>query len=44
MNNKHKTVFSPVDLCLGTNLGKREENMKTALKKIEKRYFFFTAN
>ena len=36
MNNKHKTVFSPVYLGLGTNLGKREENMKTALKKIEK--------
>lgn len=35
MNNEHKAVVS-VYLALGTNLGNREENMKTAIRNIEK--------
>ncbi len=33
---KHKTVFAPIYLGLGTNLGNREQNMETAIKNIEK--------
>lgn len=35
MNNEYKAVVS-VYLALGTNLGNREENMKTAIRNIEK--------
>ena len=35
MNNEHKAVAS-VFLALGTNLGNRDENMKTAIRNIEK--------
>ena len=36
MNNKHKAVFAPVFLALGTNLGNRKQNMETAIENIEK--------
>lgn len=36
MINKHKTVFAPIYLGLGTNLGNREQNMETAIENIEK--------
>ena len=35
MSNEHKAVFALVYLGIGTNLGNREENMKTAIKYIE---------
>ncbi len=36
MSNEHKTIFTSVYLGLGTNLGNREENIKIAIKNIEK--------
>ena len=36
MNDEHKTVVASVYLALGTNLGNKEENMKTVIKNIEK--------
>lgn len=36
MKNIHKAIAASVYLALGTNLGDREKNMKTAIKKIEK--------
>lgn len=36
MNNEQEAVLTLVYLGLGTNLGNREKNMKTAIKNIEK--------
>ena len=43
MNKKHKTIFAPIYLGLGTNLGNRDQNMEMAIKNIEKQIGIITS-